>query len=160
MCPPYAPRITLHHAHLAHALGQSARAVRCYRVAADLADVGTFVRAAARAGEVLLRIGLRGGRFCAEDGSAEDAEIVELGREAVGLCRGMGGTLEAAGHLLSACLSKEIVKSKCAYLLVIDPRLGESNVYRRAGGADSICGRRWSWRRGRRTTTCGRWRWR
>ncbi|KAI0321192.1 hypothetical protein OF83DRAFT_1161926 [Amylostereum chailletii] len=122
----YAPRITLHHAHLAHALGQSSRAMQCYRVAAHLASGGggeggvlkgadgklgsartgtdwEFVGAAARAGEVLLRIGL---------GEDVGAELEETGREAVEGCRGMGGTLEAMGHVLEACLSPEILKSK------------------------------------------------
>ncbi|KAH7882576.1 hypothetical protein F5I97DRAFT_1969951 [Phlebopus sp. FC_14] len=68
----YAPRITLHYAHLAHALGDTDRATTCYRVAAHLdgagpvgsqgGRVGGFVAAAARAGEALLHIGLAASR--------------------------------------------------------------------------------------------------
>ncbi|KIL71185.1 hypothetical protein M378DRAFT_154670 [Amanita muscaria Koide BX008] len=36
--PMYAARITLHHAHLAHSLGQTERALDCYRVAAHLSQ--------------------------------------------------------------------------------------------------------------------------
>jgi hypothetical protein len=68
----FAARITLHHAHLAHALGGGARALECYGVAAYLAEKdihsgGTegsgaeFVRVAARAGEVALRFGICAG---------------------------------------------------------------------------------------------------
>ncbi|KAI0041400.1 hypothetical protein FA95DRAFT_1548791 [Auriscalpium vulgare] len=106
--PLYAPRITLHHAHLAHALGQSARSLACYRVAAALADAGglEYVAAAARAGEAGLRIGL-----CGSD-ARERAEVAALARDAAAACAGMGGTLEAVGEVLAACLAPEILKSK------------------------------------------------
>ncbi|THH20192.1 hypothetical protein EW146_g1131 [Bondarzewia mesenterica] len=87
----YADRVTLHHAHLAHALGQSERALQCYRVAADLAGEGEFVRVSARAGIILLRIGIRGGQFRLDDGDEEDEQLIELGRQAIKECKGMGG---------------------------------------------------------------------
>ncbi|KAF7970462.1 hypothetical protein HWV62_23865 [Athelia sp. TMB] len=63
----YAPLVTLHHAHVAHALGKTQRAEQCYRVAAHLvqedkarvdAVAGAYVRVAARVGEAALRIGV------------------------------------------------------------------------------------------------------
>jgi hypothetical protein len=35
-----------------------------------------------------------------------------MGKEVVLECRGMGGTLEALGQVIEACLSDEILKSK------------------------------------------------
>ncbi|KAI0066715.1 hypothetical protein BV25DRAFT_1849368 [Artomyces pyxidatus] len=113
----YAPRLTLHHAHLAHALGQPERAMTCYRIAAHLADEGgstaerDYVACAARAGEVGLRIGL----YRASSATSDDewAGIVELGRAAADACRGMGGALEAVGEVLRACLGGDsILQSK------------------------------------------------
>ncbi|KZV70281.1 hypothetical protein PENSPDRAFT_631924 [Peniophora sp. CONT] len=60
----YAPRVTLHHAHLAHARLDHERALICYDTAAYLGArggagaEGDFVALAARAGAVLLRVGL------------------------------------------------------------------------------------------------------
>lgn len=63
----YAPLVTLHHAHVAHALGKTQRTEQCYRVAAHLvqedkarvdAVAGAYVRVAARVGEAALRIGV------------------------------------------------------------------------------------------------------
>jgi len=110
------------------------RALECYRVAAFLAAAagdgvvvaGEFVRVSARAGEVALRIGLaRGGgdRGMGMDvdghslnlggeGNGLDEETKKMGKEVVLECRGMGGTLEALGQVIEACLSDEILKSK------------------------------------------------
>jgi hypothetical protein len=115
--PVFAARITLHHAHLAHALGQHDRALQCYRVAvhvaSDPATQGTleleFVRIAARAGEVALWIGTEG--VCGKEACSAE-EIERRGREVIKDCKTMGGTLESVGHILEACLSKEILKSK------------------------------------------------
>ena len=52
----YSAKITLHHAHLAHALGDINRAAQCYDVAAYLAVKGSFVNISARAGSLALRI--------------------------------------------------------------------------------------------------------
>ncbi|KAI0275428.1 hypothetical protein BC834DRAFT_852822 [Gloeopeniophorella convolvens] len=106
----YSPRITLHHAHLAHALGQSARAATCYRVAAALAeaDNASDVRAAALAGDAGLQLGLLRSR----GGGAANERVIQRAHEAAEACRGLGGTLEAVGEVLEACLSVEIIKSK------------------------------------------------
>ncbi|OCB90971.1 hypothetical protein A7U60_g1779 [Sanghuangporus baumii] len=101
----YAARITLHHAHLAHSLGDTARASQCYSVAAHLAAEGTFVNVSARAGGLALRI-------ANGEGSRTDLEWEEEVKSIVDACRGMGGTLEAIGHILQACLSNEILTAK------------------------------------------------
>jgi hypothetical protein len=69
-----------------------------------------FVRVAARAGEVALRIGLARAAGAGEI----DAETREMG-EAVALecgAVGVGGTLQAIGRIIEGCLSDEIIKSK------------------------------------------------
>ncbi|KAF4573650.1 hypothetical protein EYR36_008168 [Pleurotus pulmonarius] len=145
--PVYAARITLHHAHLAHSLGQAERAERCYQVAYHLAggnssssipdnkhssgsakakkhepDVDAscvlsadsdFVCVAALAGRVALLLGMRKEK----EGSDNDhpkwrTELERLGKQVVSDSRGMGGTLEAIGQIIEACLSKEIIKAK------------------------------------------------
>jgi hypothetical protein len=103
----YSARITLHHAHLAHALNQPDRALQCYRIAADLAEQqhvegSDFIRVASRAGEVALRIGLQ----------MDKQETVQMGEDVVRESKGMGGTLEAIGQVTLACLSDEILKAK------------------------------------------------
>ncbi|KDQ51183.1 hypothetical protein JAAARDRAFT_41451 [Jaapia argillacea MUCL 33604] len=133
----FAARITLHQAHLAHALGQQERALECYRVAAFLAENSGDgeVEGAARAGEVGLRIGMkmvergRGvkvgkekvksrakGKGKEKEGDAqvggEGEELNILGEVVVSACPGGGGTLQAIGHVLEACLSAEILKAK------------------------------------------------
>ncbi|KAF5392421.1 hypothetical protein D9757_002307 [Collybiopsis confluens] len=56
----FSGRVSLHHAHLAHAKGLRDRAMECYKVAeAFAAELGdSFVRLSARAGQVCLKIGL------------------------------------------------------------------------------------------------------
>jgi hypothetical protein len=117
---PYSVLITLHHAHLAHALERTERAVKCHRVAALLASAslsqtgeivgGDCVRISARAGEVGLRIGLaRAGG--AGGGAGLDGETKKMGRLYLSV-GGWVGTLEAIGR--SSNLSDEIIKSKYA----------------------------------------------
>ena len=114
--PHYAARITLHHAHLAHALGRVSRALDCYRVAAGVAEEGSFVRVAAQAGEICLRIGLTSGQGDWPKGMDVKMDVQPVGREEGMLvaraCRGMGETLEAIGQIIEACLSPEILKFK------------------------------------------------
>ena len=125
--PLFSARIALHHAHLAQALLRPARALRCYRAAMHHTHSSDFVHVAARAGEVALRVGvLRRRALMGEawrEGLSEvdeewpfgddDQEEVELaGTEVVKMCRKMGGTMEAIAHILEACLSPEILKSK------------------------------------------------
>lgn len=99
---------------------------------------GRFVSVSARAGEVALRIGLArsrpasvasaspspavvvgGGGTAMDvdldvDGEKEelDPELCKMGREVADECRGMGGTLEAVGRVIEACLSDSILTSK------------------------------------------------
>ena len=90
---------------------------------------GAFVRVAARAGEVALSVGLaRGGGGVREGGGDGMGMLVDgdgavagtgldeytktMGREVARECQGMGGTLEAVGQVIEACLSDEILKSK------------------------------------------------
>lgn len=122
--PLYAARIALHHGHLAHALGQTARALDCYRVAAHCAEGGSYVQVVARAGEIALGIAMKGRQF--DDGPVnklaaqvtypdEDMysnEDKKMGLQIVKVCRGMGGTLEAVGHVIEACLTPEILRAK------------------------------------------------
>ena len=86
---------------------------------------GAFVRVAARAGEVALSVGLaRGGGSGGDgmgmlvdgDGAVAETGLDEytktMGRQVARECQGMGGTLEAVGQVIEACLSDEILKSK------------------------------------------------
>ncbi|KAG1721871.1 hypothetical protein EDD22DRAFT_936390 [Suillus occidentalis] len=143
----YSARITLHAAHLAHALGDTERAGTCYRVAKSVDDernagVG-YVGAAACAGEALLRIGL-----CAqtqaqahvdpgmnEDASSDwlDAETHALAISAIQRCHGMGGTLEAVGKVVQAAVAGargEIVgaKSHLKSALSLSTLAGENHL--------------------------------
>ncbi|KAG1742661.1 uncharacterized protein EDB91DRAFT_1221615 [Suillus paluster] len=134
----YSARITLHAAHLAHALGDSERASVCYRVARAVDDelnagVG-YVGAAACAGEALLRIGMCAQEQTQVQGGSADSNIVTLNQDANGekidwldeethalaksaiqRCHGMGGTLEAVGKVVQAAVAGargEIVGAK------------------------------------------------
>ncbi|KAF8515678.1 hypothetical protein BU17DRAFT_76792 [Hysterangium stoloniferum] len=125
----YNARITLYHAHVAHASGEFDRALKCYRVAAHLAGkeerggckrtggddvhagvaIARFVSVAAQAGEVSMRLGIAR-REC--NGEAIDDRFKRWGSEVAKECRALGGTLEAVGRVLEACLSEEIVLAK------------------------------------------------
>ncbi|KAH9830402.1 uncharacterized protein C8Q71DRAFT_785481 [Rhodofomes roseus] len=116
--PLFAARIALHHGHLAHALGRSTRASQCYHAAACHSEPGDFVYVAARASNFALRLGLeQRGRGALdedqdEDASAYDRDMVDEGMSIAQECKGMGGTLEAVGQVLLACLSPEILVAK------------------------------------------------
>ncbi|KAI6135975.1 hypothetical protein F5141DRAFT_1071511 [Pisolithus sp. B1] len=133
----YASRITLHYAHLAHAIGDTDRAGTCYRVAAYLdgagpvgasnTSTGGFVAAAARAGEALLRIGLAAKQAApnttSDPPSVTDEEshalyldesTVALAEDAIARCSACASApLPALAELLSAALSpSQIIRSK------------------------------------------------
>ncbi|KAF8816161.1 hypothetical protein BYT27DRAFT_7128066 [Phlegmacium glaucopus] len=160
----YCARITLHQAHLAHALGKDDRAEKCYKVAAFLSrkrmmgetkklgvnnkraptdekdeDEGCedhWVNVSARVGEIWLRIGVLSrtasssletfGKGSArmdhekENDESESEkrwqrEMNELrisSEEVIAECEGLGGTLQAIGAVLSACLSKAFLQAK------------------------------------------------
>ncbi|KAG2110691.1 hypothetical protein DEU56DRAFT_896675 [Suillus clintonianus] len=145
----YSARITLHAAHLAHALGDTERAGVCYRVAKSVDDetnAGTgYVGAAACAGEALLRIGLQAQRDDEHmDTSANqetsgdrsdwlDSETHALARSAIQRCHGMGGTLEAVGKVVQAAVAGargEIVgaKSHLKSALSLSTLAGENHL--------------------------------
>lgn len=130
----FSARITLHQAHLAHALGQTERALKCYQVAAFLSrprdqspskrphDVAAeeegcedyWVNVSAKAGELWLRIGLAS---MIDDEMEYGKEMEVLRKEGVNIskkCEGLGGTLQAVGAVLTACLSKEFLVTKYA----------------------------------------------
>ena len=156
----YCARITLHQAHLAHALGNEERAEKCYKAAAFLSrkrmigetkrlnvnneeapanDEGCedhWLNTSARVGEIWLRIGVlsRSASSSSEalmkndarmdhekenDGSVIEnqwqKEMDELRRsseEVIVECEGLGGTLQAIGAILRACLSEAFLQVK------------------------------------------------
>ncbi|OJT13950.1 hypothetical protein TRAPUB_9489 [Trametes pubescens] len=124
--PLFAARIALHHAHLAHALLQPARALRCYRAAAHHAERGSFVHVAALAGEAAICVGVsrrmsrlgetwrEGLSEMDEDWPEEEGVEIDVqgGMEVVKMCRGMGGSLEAVAQVLEASFTPEILKAK------------------------------------------------
>lgn len=99
--PTFTPQITLLSAYLSHALGQTTRALECYRTAAYL-DRSGFVRLAARVGEVVLRIG-----------QGEEESVQEMTKTVVKECQAFGEVFEAVGRILEAILAREIIEIKC-----------------------------------------------
>ncbi|KAF5312032.1 hypothetical protein D9619_002393 [Psilocybe cf. subviscida] len=149
----YSARLTLHQAHLAHALGRSERASRCYRVAAWLSRPRTtgessssspskkasrthmhqeetgededkdgaeeddgqedyWLNVSARAGDLWLRVGLAG-LISDQDGWDRAMKpLREEGKAILQECEGLGGTLQAVGAVLGACLGEECLDVK------------------------------------------------
>ncbi|KAG2033018.1 hypothetical protein BDR03DRAFT_903113 [Suillus americanus] len=147
----YSARVTLHAAHLAHALGDTKRAGLCYRVARSVDDEHNagagYVGAAACAGEALLRIGLRAqaqaygensNTVVNEDASSDnhdwlDTETHAVAVSAIQRCHGMGGTLEAVGKVVQAAVAGargEIVgaKSHLKTALSLSTLAGENHL--------------------------------
>lgn len=158
----YCARITLHQAHLAHALGNDDRAEKCYKVAAFLSrkrmigetkklmninapgdeDEGYedhWVNVSARVGEIWLKIGVLSRTALASSSEAvrddearmdhekenrdsesenekrwerEMSELRVSSEEVIAECEGLGGTLQAIGAVLNACLSKAFLEAK------------------------------------------------
>ncbi|TEB28133.1 hypothetical protein FA13DRAFT_1690790 [Coprinellus micaceus] len=139
----YAARLALLHAQMAHAQGKGERAVRCYRVAGWLSRAGPrrpcgrhdedldaegvedpWIHAAARAGELWVRIGHLRKQVATllpeeidhevvkavEEGLREDAEEGEEG--VVKTCEGLGCTLNAVACVVKACLADEFLEAK------------------------------------------------
>jgi len=126
----FGARITLHHAHLTHSLGKSTEALTHYTVASALSEVGGFVDVAATLGRAELLIGLSGhspasptyGSGKNDAGSSmptntNNEELLAFGSRAVRLTKGMGGTLEAAGKVIQAATSREILRAKCDFII-------------------------------------------
>jgi hypothetical protein len=73
-----------------------------------------WVNVSARAGELWLRIGIAS---MIEDEIEWTKEMQVLRKEVVTIareCEGLGGTLQAVGAVLTACLSKEFLVAKYA----------------------------------------------
>ena len=126
----FSARIALHHAHLAHSLARSSEALAYYTVASTLSEAGSFVDVAATIGRAELSIGLSAhspahpthGGMRHDTGSsfptnANNEELLALGSRAVRLTKGMGGTLEAAGKVIQAATSTEILKAKSDFVM-------------------------------------------
>jgi len=141
MFDEFSARIALHHAHLAHSLGKSAEAFARYTVASTLSDAGGFVDVAATLGRAELLIGLSANPLVlpthgsSENGARQSLStnmsyegLLTFGSRAVRLTKGMGGTLEAAGKVIQAATSAEILRAKWGFviylvrLLLISPR--------------------------------------
>ncbi|KAF9449730.1 hypothetical protein P691DRAFT_702735 [Macrolepiota fuliginosa MF-IS2] len=75
-----------------------------------------WINAAARAGELWLRIGLLRQtlptEMSEEQREREMNELRKVGEVVTKDCRGLGGTLEAIAEVLDSCLTKEFVKAK------------------------------------------------
>ncbi|KAG6829043.1 hypothetical protein H0H92_005874 [Tricholoma furcatifolium] len=124
----YAARITLQHAQLAHAQGNTERARRCYEVAACVAkesrsgSTDEWVLCAAKAGELWVRVGVL--RLAAAQRDQCDEEVLQsrceremfaLRKEGTALakeCESRGAALHAVGELLRACLAEEFLVGK------------------------------------------------
>ncbi|KAF9651557.1 hypothetical protein BDM02DRAFT_3090718 [Thelephora ganbajun] len=121
----FSARIALHHSHLAHSLGKSTEALTYYTIASALSEAGGFVDVAATLGHVELLIGLSGRSLVFPvHGSGENdtrsslpantnnEEFLAFSSRAVRLTKGMGSTLEAAGKVIQAATSTEILRAK------------------------------------------------
>lgn len=121
----FSARITLHHAHLAHSLAKSHEALEYYTVASALSESGSFVDVTATLGRAELLIGLSAHssafpthRNMENDSrpppstNMNDEGLIALGSRAAKLTKGMGGALEAAGKVIQAATSTEILKAK------------------------------------------------
>jgi len=128
----FSARIALHHAHLAHSLGKSAEASTYYTIASALSETGSFVDVAATLGRAELLIGLSvhspASPTHGSGGSDErsplpantnNEEPLAFGSRAVRLTKGMGGTLEAAGKVIQAATSTEILKAKWGSIMFL-----------------------------------------
>ncbi|KDR86097.1 hypothetical protein GALMADRAFT_235330 [Galerina marginata CBS 339.88] len=123
----YSARITLHQAHLAHGLGRTEKALKCYQVAAYLSRKRPsnepasdeddscedyWVNVSARAGELWLLIGAASEVIDAAQREYEMEALRKAGAGVVKECEGLGGTLKAIGAVLAASLSKEFLVTK------------------------------------------------
>jgi len=128
----FSARIALHRAHLAHSLGESAKAFAHYIVASTLSGAGVFVDVAATLGRAELLIGLSANppvsptHGSGENGARQslptnmDYEgLLTFGSRAAKLTKGMGGTLEAAGKVIQAATSAEILRAKWGFVVYL-----------------------------------------
>ena len=131
----YASRITLLYGHLAHALGQSHRALECYQTVCLLENEESTMWAMGKVGEIVLRIGAAALRAeaqgketnidTAEDQkddqqlwvSGERERLMEMAAGLVERCLdgGLGQHLAVVGRLVAASLSSEIIRAKYGF---------------------------------------------
>lgn len=133
MFDEFSARIALHHAHLAHSLGKSTKALAHYTVASTLSETGSFVDVAATIGHAGLLIGLSTHTPATpvpENGENDtrlsmpantDEGLLAFCSRAIRLTKGMGGTLEAAGKVVQAATSVEILRAKWGFIMSLPP---------------------------------------
>ena len=132
MFDEFSARVALHHAHLVHSLGKSSEALTRYTVASTLSEAGGFVDVAATLGRAELLIGLaatppapstygsgENGARQSLPATADYDGLVTFGSQAVRLTKGMGGTLEAAGKVIQAATSAEILRAKWDFVMYL-----------------------------------------
>ncbi|KAG8750981.1 hypothetical protein FRC14_008237 [Serendipita sp. 396] len=134
----FSSKITLLHAHLAHALDRPAAALECYQTVMHLEDESRVLHGMARAGEMILRIGLFRRDHAPiskreeEDGKAKEGKMERRGEndglskspafqelftsasEVVERClQGVWGEgMVVVGRLLATALTDEVVRAK------------------------------------------------
>lgn len=119
--------------------------MKCYQVAAYLSQRRFSTRAvaaddddcegcedpwinvSARAGELWLKIGLAGELVDINEREWEMEALRKTSSDVIKECAGLGGTLQAVGEVLAACLAKEFLVTKYAltsdgYLVLPDYR--------------------------------------
>jgi hypothetical protein len=147
MWDQYAARIALLYAHLAHALGQSQRALDCYRMVCFLEEEETMLWTMGKVGEIVLRIGATA-IYAEDQGSAIDTEppedpsqdnqlwragererMVEMAAGLVDRCLngGLGEHMAVVGRVIAASLSAEIVRAKYVTLFPFLSALTENS---------------------------------
>lgn len=107
--------------------------MRCYEVAAWLScpshlrssssslghkeeergEEDEWIYVSARASGAVLQVGLL---RASHPSKAEAERVEENAKEVAKLCKGIGGTLEAVGKVLEACICKEILGAKYVFL--------------------------------------------
>ncbi|CAG7853621.1 SubName: Full=Uncharacterized protein {ECO:0000313/EMBL:CCA73937.1} [Serendipita indica DSM 11827] len=119
----FAPRVTLLHGQLAHALGKAPLALECYRIAAYMDERSngnaglSVIGALAVAGEVFVRVGLlkQGGEPFQFQGEVDDEQsILELASEvSEGCLQGAWGEgMIVVGRIIAAAVTDEVIRAK------------------------------------------------
>lgn len=126
----FSARIALHQAHLTHSLGKGTEALANYTAASTISEAGSFVNVAAILGHAGLLIGLSAhspappvrvnGENDAKTSTPVNRDsdgVLAFGSRAIKLAKGMGGTLEAAGKVIQAATSAEILRAKWGFVM-------------------------------------------
>jgi hypothetical protein len=131
----YSSRVTLLHGHLAHALGNSQRALDCYKAVVHSEEEGSLMWGMGRVGEIVLKIGVSIQRRATtntantstvageasepknhsngwKDGERE--RLTQMSASVVEKCLSgeWGENMVIVGRLIAASLSSEIVRTK------------------------------------------------